>query len=83
MNGGNPWKMLFNEGLLSLFLTDVGRLQVSADFEKDAESQARHDAIVRLEIAQNANQILGPAMEEIQHENHVSHLHQSQAQTQR
>jgi len=62
---------------------DVGCLQVSADLKEDAESEARHDAIVRLEIAQDADQVLGQTMEEIQYENHVSHLYQSQTQIKR
>ena len=69
-------------GTFFLF-SDVGCLQVSADLKEDTESEARHDAIVRLEIAQDADQVLGQTMEEIQYENHVSHLYQSQTQIKR
>ena len=68
---------------MQFYFSDVGCLQVSADLKEDTESEARHDAIVRLEIAENADQMLGQAMEKIQYENHVSHLHQSQTQIKR
>ena len=41
------------------------------------EGEARDAAAVRVEAAQDADQVSGPAVEEEQHEDHQRHLHQS------
>ena len=63
--------------LIKAFVLDACCLQISSNFEKNPQSKACDDAIIRFETAENANQIFGQAVEEIQYENDVSHLYQS------
>ena len=42
--------------------------------------EARDAAAVRVEVAKDADQVLGPAVAEDQHEDHQRHLHQSATQ---
>lgn len=63
--------------------TDAGGVQVSTHPEAGAEGEAGHDAALRAEAAQGADQVPGPAVEEEQHEDHVGHLPESAAPPER
>ena len=65
------------------FFADVGCVQICAHPETHAEGAARDDAALRAEAAEDADQVPGQAVEEVQHEDHERHLHQGQAQAQR
>lgn len=58
---------------------DVGGVQVGTDFEANIESQTCDDAAVRTEIAENADQIFGTAVEKVQYEDYQCDLFQSSA----
>lgn len=53
---------------------DAGSVQVSPHPEAGSEGEAGHDAALRAEAAQGADQVLGTAVAEEQHEDHVRHL---------
>ena len=63
--------------------TDAGGLQVGPHPEEGTEGEAGHDAAVRPEAAQGADQVPGPAVEEEQHEDHVGHLPEGPSPSQR
>lgn len=48
---------------------DAGGVQISSDFETNIESASRNDAIVRVETAENADQIFGTTVAEVEYEN--------------
>ena len=56
---------------------DAGRVQIGADPEAGPEGEARHDAAVHPEAAQDADQVPGAAVAQEQHEDHVGHLPES------
>ena len=56
---------------------DAGGFQVGAHPQAHPQSQARHAAALRFEATENPNQISGQTMEEVKHEDNVSHLYQS------
>lgn len=58
---------------------DAGGVQVGAHPEAGAEGETGHDAALRAEAAQGPDQVPGPAVEEEQHEDHVSYLPESAA----
>ena len=60
--------------------SDARGFQICTHFKANTKSKTRNDAIIRFKTAQNADQILGKAVEEIQYEDNVSHLYQSQTQ---
>lgn len=64
-------------------MPDAGRVQVRSHPEEGAQGQAGHDAAVRAEAAQSADQIPGPAVAEEQHEDHVCHLPEGPSPAQR
>lgn len=53
---------------------DAGGVQVGAYPEAGSEGEAGHDAALRAEAAQGADQVPGAPVEEEQHEDHVCHL---------
>lgn len=53
---------------------DVGGLQVCTDFEADFKGTTRNDTTVRPEVAQDANEVLRPPVEEIEHEDNQCDL---------
>ncbi|KAM9268685.1 striatin-interacting protein 1 isoform 2-T2 [Morus bassanus] len=62
---------------------DAGGVQVRTHLEAGAEGEAGHDAALRAEAAQGTDQVPGQAVEEEQHEDHVGHLPESAAPSQR
>lgn len=64
-------------------LPDAGGVQVCPHPEEGAEGQAGHDAAIRPEAAQSADQIPGTPVEEEQHEDYVCHLPEGATSAQR
>ena len=62
------------------FASDAGGVQVSPHPEASAEGAAGHAAVVRAEASQTADQVSGPTVEKVQHEDHVSYLSESPTQ---
>lgn len=62
--------------------SDAGGVQVCAHPEAGTEGEASHDAALRAEVAQGADEVPGSAVEEEQHEDHVSYLPESAAPSQ-
>ena len=60
--------------------SDVGCVQVSANPEADPQGSACAAAVVRFEVAQDANEVSGTAVAQSEHENAVGHLLQSSSQ---
>lgn len=56
---------------------DVGGVQIGSHFETNVKSETCNDAIVCAEIAENANQILGTTMEEVEYEDNQCNLLES------
>ena len=56
---------------------DAGRVQIGADPEAGPQGEARHDAAVHPEAAQDADEVPGAAVAQEQHEDHVGHLPES------
>ena len=58
---------------------DAGGVQVSSYPEAGSQGEARDDAALHPQAAQDADQVPGAAVEEVQHEDHVRHLPESAA----
>lgn len=74
---------LMAQSPLSHCQPDAGRFQIGADPEEDLESQTCPPAAVRVEITQDADQISGPTVAQIQHEDDERHLSESAPPAQR
>lgn len=53
---------------------DAGRIQSGTDFETNTESASWLDAIVRIEIVENANKVFGSTMAQDEYEDNQCHL---------
>lgn len=62
---------------------DASGLQIRPDPEAHVESPARHDATLRPETAENANEVFGQAVAEVQHEDDQRHLRKSASSLER
>lgn len=65
---------------LKLFpIPDAGGFQIRTHSQKGLESQTCNASVVCFKAFENANKVSGQTMEEVQHEDHVCYLYQSQA----
>ena len=62
--------------------SDAGRVQVRSHPKEDSEGEARHAPAVRAEATQDADEVSGTSVEEVQHEDHECDIHQGPAQAQ-
>lgn len=56
---------------------DASCFQGGSNTEASAQSATRSNAVIRIEIVENANEILGPTMAQNQHENYKCNLWKS------
>jgi thiaminase len=54
---------------------DAGGFQICSNLEKDTESEACNTAAVFIEAFENADEVLGEAVEEIKHEDNECNLY--------
>ena len=62
--------------------SDAGRVQVRSHPKEDSEGEARHAPAVRAEATQDADEVSGTSVEEVQHEDHECDIHQGPTQAQ-
>lgn len=54
--------------LIEYLVTDASCIQISANIEANPQSSQCHDAAVRSEIVEDANQVLGKTVAQNEHE---------------
>ena len=75
--------LLIDFNSIYLFQTDASNVQISTDTQISFKSPPRHVSVLRTQTYQNANKVPGQTVAEIQHENIVRYLPESQAPSQR